>query len=235
VLTGTAVAGLTTHDDRVGGVELADGTVVSSGLVVGADGRRSLVASAVDAPDRERHEGRRALYYRYLAGFGGVDGRAPDGPEFSVLGDQMAYVFPSDEGTTCVAISVNLATYDWLRHDARARFDELMRRHCGLWDRYARSERLGHLLGAGPEPDYVRRAAGPGWALVGDAGMHQDPWSGAGMDCAGVCAELLVSAHCSAGGSDTWVDAYDSARDDAMLQTFHDTVAGAADLSAVED
>jgi flavin-dependent dehydrogenase len=33
---------------------------------------------------------------------------------------------------------------------------------------------------------------GPGWALVGDAAMHQDPWSGLGIDMAGVHATFLM-------------------------------------------
>jgi menaquinone-9 beta-reductase len=233
VLTSTAVTGLSTRDERVVGVVTANGRTVGAGLVVGADGRRSTVATGVSADDRERHEGRRALYYRYVRGFTGPDGGPPDGPEFSLLGDELAYVFPSDEGVTCLAISVNLAEYQQLRHDARDRFDALLRRHRGLWDRYSASTPHGRLHGSGPEPDYVRRAAGPGWALVGDSGMHQDPWTGAGMDCAGVSAELLVESYWAAGGSDAWVRTYDRRRDEQMLDGFHETVQGAADLSAV--
>jgi flavin-dependent dehydrogenase len=231
VATSCAVSALETEDGRVVGVLTADGRTVAAGLVVGADGRRSLVAREVAAEDRERHAGRRALYYRYVRGFTGPDGRSPIGPEFSSLGDELAYVFPSDDGVTCLAISVNLEEYERLRHDSRARFDGLLRRHRGLWDRYAASTPQGRLLGSGPEPDYVRRAAGPGWALVGDSGMHQDPWTGAGMDCAGVSAELLVDSFCASGGSDSWAERYERSRDERMLDGFHETVSGAADLS----
>ena len=50
------------------------------------------------------------------------------------------------------------------------------------------------IVGCGPEPNYVRVPIGPGWALVGDAGMHQDPWSGRGMDMASMHAVFLVEA-----------------------------------------
>jgi flavin-dependent dehydrogenase len=156
----------------------------------------------------------------------------PDGPEFSLLGDELAYVFPSDDHVTCLAISVNLSEYERMRHDARGRFDALLRRHRGLWDRYVGSETVGRLFGSGPEQDYVRRAAGPGWALVGDSGMHQDPWTGAGMDCAGVSAALLAESYLEAGGTDQWIDVYDRRRDEQMLAGFHQTVYGAADLTA---
>ena len=232
VVTSMAVTALIEPAGRVSGVVLADGSSVSAGLVVGADGRRSTIAQLVRAEDRERFAGRRALYYRYVRGFPGVHDGEPDGPEFSLLGDELAYVFPSDAGLTCLALSINLGEYEQLRHEPAQRFDELLHRHRGLWDRYADAERVDRLFGAGPEDDWIRRAAGPGWALVGDSGLHQDPWSGAGMDCAGVSAALLVDSYCAAGGTDTWVHAYEQGRDERMLEGFHDTVSGAADLSA---
>ena len=50
------------------------------------------------------------------------------------------------------------------------------------------------LRGAVGLPNHVRRAAGPGWALVGDAGYHRDPITGHGMTDAFRDAELLAEA-----------------------------------------
>lgn len=140
-------------------------------------------------------------------------------------------MFPSDAWLTCLALSINLSEYQRLRRDPSQRFDDLVRRHSGLWDRYAGAERVERLSGSRPQDDWIRCAAGPGWALVGDSGLHQDPWSGAGMGCAGVSAALLVESYCAAGGTDTWIHAYEQRRDEQMLDVFHDTVSGAADLS----
>ena len=145
------------------GVVLADGRAIAAGLVVGADGRRSLVARVTGAADRERHPGVRALYYQYVEGMPGPSGAAPDGPEFSGLGDELAYVFPSDAGLSCVAISVNLDEYERLRHDVQEGFRRLL----------AASPRpVGPLRGeppAGPgarlRPDARLRAAGGGGGL----------------------------------------------------------------------
>ena len=52
----------------------------------------------------------------------------------------------------------------------------------------------GRLLGCGPKDHLVRVPAGAGWALVGDASLHQDPWTGNGMDNAGVHATFLAEA-----------------------------------------
>jgi hypothetical protein len=105
-------------------------------------GWRSTIAQLVHAQDRERSVGRRALYYRYVRGFPGAHDGEPDGPEFSLLGDQLAYVFPSDAGLTCLALSINLSEYQRLRRDPSQRFDDLVRHHRGLWDRYADVERV---------------------------------------------------------------------------------------------
>jgi flavin-dependent dehydrogenase len=43
-------------------------------------------------------------------------------------------------------------------------------------------------------PNHLRRATGPGWALVGDAGYHRDPITGHGITDAFRDAELLAEA-----------------------------------------
>ena len=67
----------------------------------------------------------------------GPDGGAPDAAEFSQLEDELAYVFPSDPGTTCVAVSVNLASFRRLRRDVGTRFRGGGSRHRGLAARVA--------------------------------------------------------------------------------------------------
>lgn len=60
--------------------------------------------------------------------------------------------------------------------------------------RLAAAVPVGRTEGGPPEANWVRAPAGPGWALVGDAGWHQDPWTGEGMDNAGVCATYAADA-----------------------------------------
>ena len=45
------------------------------------------------------------------------------------LDDELAYIFPSDSGLTCVAVSVNLETFRWLRKDFETRYAERIARH----------------------------------------------------------------------------------------------------------
>jgi flavin-dependent dehydrogenase len=134
------------------------------------------------------------VYYCYLRDFPGPGGSVPDGPEFSRIGDEIAYVFPSDGGLACVALSVNLPTFRWMRQRPRERFCERIAAHRGLAGRFCEATWEGRLLACGPEGNYVRVPVGAGWALVGDAGMHQDPWSGTGIDKAMVHATFLAEA-----------------------------------------
>ncbi|HYO49519.1 MAG TPA: NAD(P)/FAD-dependent oxidoreductase [Chloroflexia bacterium] len=231
------VTSLLWEDGRVAGVRLATSEgekEVQAGIVIGADGRHSFVAHAVDAPIEESEAGARALYYRYVHGWLGPEGASPDGPEFSHIADEIAYVFPSDAGMTCVALSVNRDGFDQLRKSGIAKFDEIIARHRGLADRFSAATPEGGLLGSGPELNYVRVPIGPGWALVGDAGMHQDPWTGLGIDMAGVHATFLAEALLSwFGGSESEADAlakYHARRNEHCMPGYHQTVALGRDL-----
>jgi flavin-dependent dehydrogenase len=232
------VSDLLWDGDRVEGVQLADGRSLHAEIVVGADGHNSLVARKVTPGVEHETPPYRALYYRYVTGFLGPDGSKPDAPEFSQLGDELAYIFPSDAGLTCVALSVNLETFRWLRKDLATRYAERIARHRGLAARVASAQANGRLSGRGPGRNWVRVPWGPGWALVGDAAMHQDPWSGLGIDMAGVHATFLAEAIVE------WLDgaadersalaAYHERRNAHGLAEYHDTVRLAPDLRQLE-
>lgn len=221
-------------EERVAGVILRGGQEIRASIVVGADGRHSLLAKKVSPTLQEEAPPYRALYYRYVAGFRGVDGSDPDAPEFSLLDDEIAYVFPSDAGLSCIALSVNLETFAWLRKDLHGGFESRLERHVGFAKRVRQARPSGRLLGCGPEPSYVRVPWGLGWALVGDAGIHQDPWTGLGIDMAGVHATFLLDAilDWTAGRTDqqSALRVYQQRRDEHALIPFRETVALAADL-----
>ena len=79
-----------------------------------------------------------------------------------------------------------------------------------------------------------RRAHGPGWALVGDAGYFKDPLTSHGITDALRHAELLASAIDA--GSDVALADYQEQRDAASLELFDATNAIASfswDLTSV--
>ncbi len=236
---GTNVVDLLLDEDRVTGVGLADGREVIARIVVGADGRHSLVARKVGPATEKEAPPLRALYYRYVSGFIGPDGSPPDAAEFSLAGDELAYIFPSDAGLTCVAVSVNLESFRWLRQDFAARYDERIAAHPGLAPRVAAAQPASRLSGCGPERNDVRHPWGKGWALVGDSGLHQDPWSGLGMDMAGVHATFLgdsiVDIVRNSSDEGEALERYHRRRNEHALPSFEETVHYGADLRRFEE
>lgn len=240
LLQRTRVTDLDWEGGRVVGARLAgpDGQrTVRARMVIGADGRHSSIARAVEAPNRCWDSGTRALYYCYVREFAAREGDLPDGPEFSLLGDELAYVFPSEAGLTCLALSINLQEYNSLgptRESRTGRLATLLDRHAGIAPRWHAAVMEGGWLGTGPEPNYVRTPYGPGWALVGDASLHQDPWTGFGMDSAGVharaLAESLISWWRGEMGEDEALDAYRRRRDEHGLERYHTSVDFGRDL-----
>lgn len=228
-LSGTRVVDVIREDEAVAGVRLESGASFRAPVVIGADGRRSSFAQLVGAGFQQRHAGRRAMYYQYVTGWSGPEGGPADGPEFSLLGDELAYVFPSDDGMACVALSIGLEQYGASRADPGAFFAARLKAHRGLWPRLRGSAARGPQFLGIPHDSVVRQAAGPGWALVGDSGTYQDPWTGFGMDTAARQAQALGATILPS--PDGWQRAYSDERDKVTLERFGATVIAAPDLA----
>ena len=176
------------------------------------------------------------MYFRYLRGYRGPNG-SWDGPEFSFLGDELVYSFPSDEAVTCLAISINLEMFAAFRSEPDRMFAKRVLEHPGLGARFKAAVPASRILGSGPKDALIRTSSGPGWALVGDAAMSQDPWSGLGMDNASIHASFLADAIDAwlAGRMDegTALAEYARQRDDHALPGFDWTAELGRDLSSL--
>jgi flavin-dependent dehydrogenase len=226
--TGTKVVDVLDEDGAITGVRDAAGAAHTAPLTVGADGRRSSVARWVEAGVDQSHAAARVMYYRYFEGWTGPGGGPVDGPEFSLLDNELAYVFPSDGGTACVALTVLLERDNEGATGTPEFFQSRLEEHRGLWPRIEAAEPLGKIFVGPPQDSVIRQAAGPGWALVGDAGTYQDPWTGFGMDTAARQAEAL--AEVVTPDPSEWNDAYAAVRDSVTLDRFTMTVTMAPDL-----
>ena len=241
LMENTVATGLIEEDGHVCGVSLAsDGAELEARcrLLVGADGVNSRIAQWVKAADEIHEPGYRGIFYCYVRGFQGPLG-VLDGMEFSQWGDEAAYVFPSDHGVTCLALTLNLEQYGWMRKGAKKRFWQRMKDYACFEGRLSGLKIVGPpILGCGPVPNYMRVPNGPGWALVGDAGMHIDPWAGLGMDNASTHASVLADSllDFSAGrcSLEEALASYHHQRNEASNQMYRNVVDSSRDLRSLD-
>jgi 2-polyprenyl-6-methoxyphenol hydroxylase-like FAD-dependent oxidoreductase len=160
-------------------------------FVIGADGLRSGVARSVGAAmvDERHRDG--SVRYTYVAGLGAT------GTEFHLGEGLFAGVFPTHGGEANVWVCGPGST---MRPDDRdidrdQHFLDLLHRASPrLHARVLAGRRTAPVRGYHGMPNQLRQAAGPGWALVGDAGYFRDAVTGHGMSDAFRDAETLARA-----------------------------------------
>ena len=192
VQTGVSVTGtLTDETGRVTGVTLrdSDGSTrpLHARLVVGADGLRSRIARAVGAGILDQRPPTGSLAYTYVAR------KDWQGLEFHLRERSFAGVFPTHHGEANVWVCVPDGAARLEGGDrARDFVDLLAVTSPALAERVAAGRITAPIRGAAGLPNHVLEPAGPGWALVGDAGYHRDPITGHGITDAFRDAELLA-------------------------------------------
>lgn len=201
-----AVDGLEIVGGRVVGVVGRDGgratRRVKADLVIGADGKNSIVSTTVRAPIMRSHPRQTFAAYAYWSGL--VLERA----EVHHLPGRAIAAFPTDDGLTVTFVAAPTSELAVARSDP---VDFVRRALRG-------SGRLGTLIeGLQPvervrlAPDLPHRmlkAHGPGWALVGDAGLVMDPVTAQGMTNAFLSAEMLAGSVAQAMQRDRRLDSY---------------------------
>lgn len=159
-------------------------------VVIGADGRRSRVAQAVNAPVYETVP---TLTCWYLAYYSGVLGTAAEmhnrpGTRSVVFG------FPTNDGLFAVFVAFGAEQLATVRADLKTRFVAAVDQAPAFAARVRAGRLEGPIAGATDLPNFLRKPYGPGWALVGDAGAHKDPFLALGMCDAFRDADLLAAA-----------------------------------------
>ncbi len=205
---------------RVTGAVLAgaDGspTRVEASIVIGADGIRSPIARLAGAPVERAGRSATAVVYGHFSGL------AHDGTHWYYRPGVSAGAIPTNDGRTCVFAALPPARF---LDELPAGLDALYRRIIA-----EAAPELAPAVARGPDaklrafpgtPGFLRRAWGPGWALVGDAGYFKDPLTAHGLTDALRDAELLARA--VAAGTDGALAAYQATRDEASLGLFEVT------------
>lgn len=183
---------LLTDDGRVTGIRGRDrvGTSVieESTIVIGADGLHSVVARAVRAPTYAEKPALTCWYYAYWSDvpIGGVEIYSRPG--------RAAIAFPTNDGLVCIATVWPNREFNTYRADIAGNFLKTLDLAPGLAERARGGKRQERFIGTADVPNLFRRPFGPGWALVGDAGFHKDPFLAQGISDAFRDAERLTGA-----------------------------------------
>jgi flavin-dependent dehydrogenase len=184
------------EDGRVCGVQLTRGGADRAALVVGADGMRSRIADRVAAATPVADPTMTCAYYTFWPT------TASDTVEFFHKPGVAVSVIPTSDGASIVAVYWPHREYMRVRQDANASYHAAVKQAApALAERLAGARPLERLYGTGDQRNFFRTPAGRGWALVGDAGHHEDSIAARGITNAFQQAELLVE--CIA-GTDPW-------------------------------
>jgi len=190
-------------------------------VVVGADGRNSIVADAVLAQKYHERPALLAPYYMYCSGLP-MDGRY----ETYMLRNRGLAVAPTHDGLTIVIVAWPYREFDVNKRDLEANVLKVIELAPEFAERFRAGKREGRLFGV-PTPNYFRKPYGPGWTLVGDAGYIRDPITAQGIRDAFRDAEACALAlDRSFAGTSSYEDAlahYQRARDSSVLSMYEFT------------
>ncbi|MPZ19952.1 MAG: hypothetical protein GEV06_18860 [Luteitalea sp.] len=171
---------------------IASGTTVEERgtITVGADGRHSRLARAVKAPIYQQSPAVLCYYFSYWSGI--------ESEEFELYvraqQRRVIFSFRTEQNLFAVFIGMPVEELPAIRRNIDAAFMRSLDTVPDLADRVGAGRREELYYGASDLPNFYRKPFGAGWALVGDAGYHKDPYLALGISDAFHHAAPLSSA-----------------------------------------
>ena len=159
-------------------------------VVVGADGKNSLVAKAVRPERYNEVPALTPLYYAYWSGLP-LDAfetyiRAEDHRGWGAI--------PTHDGLTCVVQGWPQSQFQANRKDVEGTYMKSFELAPEFAERMNGAKRETRFVGTGDLPGFFLKPYGPGWAVVGDAGYHKHPITAFGITDAFRDAEAVAGA-----------------------------------------
>ena len=176
------VCGLVREGEQVTGVQL-DGGIQRARLVIGADGRRSVVARSLGLLREARWPRRFAVRGHW----DGMQGLTPFG-EMHVGGGGYCGVAPLTGGRANVAFVLPQHAMHAAGGDLEGFYRARLRAWPRVWERLAGARLVAAPRAIGPLALESRQSWAPGVMLVGDAAGFFDPFTGEG-----ICAALQAA------------------------------------------
>jgi flavin-dependent dehydrogenase len=160
----------------------------TAALIVGADGKHSMVAKTVGAPSRRSRTARSLGFYCYWQDVEILAG------ELYSRDRRVAGAWPTDQGMVVTYVGWPASEFDAFRADPAGHVLRTLDACGTLGARVRAGRRVGPVRGTSDLPNEIRLSSGPGWALAGDAGLVMDSITGQGMGHALRDADLLSDA-----------------------------------------
>jgi 2-polyprenyl-6-methoxyphenol hydroxylase-like FAD-dependent oxidoreductase len=193
----TRVISLIQEGGRVAGLRTTDRAGhthdVPAHLVVGADGRHSTIAKLVQAQEYLGYDAPRALYWAYW--------NAPPAwrqhPFDFYVGNRrgsIRAVFQTDHNQLLIGSAPPVSEIDNWRRDAASALTRDLLTDPVTAPLVDNNPPDSDVRGTVKERYFFRQSAGPGWALVGDAGHHKEFVIGDGITEALIQVRSLVAA-----------------------------------------
>lgn len=190
-------------------------------VVVGADGRHSLVAEAVRPEQYNEKPPLLAAYYTYWSGLP-MDGRF----ETYIRAHRGFAAAPTHNGLTLTVGGWPYSEFETNKKDVEGNFLKSFDLAPEFADRVRGAKREAPFAGAAVS-NFFRKPYGPGWALVGDAGYNRDPITAQGISDAfhdaDRCAIALDQAFTGARSFDEAMGEYQRDRDEHVLPMYEFT------------
>ena len=166
-----------------------DGVTVTdrARVVIGADGRNSMVAKAVDTQHYNEKPMLQWSYYTYFSDL------PVSGMETYIRPDRGFGAFPTNDGLTLVVAGRPYAEAVEYKADVEKNFMDILALVPEFAARVAKATRVERFTG-GSVANYFRKPFGDGWVLIGDAGYTKDPITAQGISDAFHDAESCSAA-----------------------------------------
>ena len=167
-----------------------DSVTEKAKVVIGADGKHSLLAKAVKPETYDERPSQLAMYYAYWSDL------PVTGFETTIRAESRRgwAALPTHEGLTCMPFGWPVEEFKANRSDIEGNFFETMELSPEFAERVHAAKRETRFIGSAELPGYFRKPYGPGWALVGDAGYHKNPITAMGINDAFRDAQLVAGA-----------------------------------------
>jgi flavin-dependent dehydrogenase len=158
-------------------------------IIIGADGKHSMVAQSVAAPVYNERGKLCCNYYSYWSGV------PLEGTELYVRERRMFVLDRTNDGLTMVGEVLPVGEFQRMRSDLENQFmRELELCLPSVAERLKAGKREERIRGSADMPNFFRKPYGAGWALVGDAGYNKDSITAQGITDSFKQAELLSEA-----------------------------------------